>query len=97
MTPSVFNTWLTCSSDQHNYATSRQSNLIKSSYRTYKYAKYSIIAIAVDSWNKVKKKFFKNTLLKDLSLNNIKTVLSNFFKIILITFIHHEIIYTVFS
>ena len=55
---SVFNTWFSFSSDQHNYETSssRQGNLIKSSYRTSKYGKYSIIAIAVDFWNKIQKK-----------------------------------------
>ena len=51
LTPSVFNTWLSFSSDQHNYETSsfRQVNLIKSSYRANRYGKHSIIASAVDS------------------------------------------------
>ena len=49
-----FNTWFIFSSDQHNYETSRQCN-IKSSCRTNKYGKYSIIASAVDLWNKVQK------------------------------------------
>ena len=80
LTPSVFNTWFSFSSDQHNYETSnsRQGNLIKSSYRTNKYGKYSIIASAIDSWNKIKKKL-KNALLKDLTSSNIKAVLSNFY------------------
>ena len=54
LTPSVFNTWFRFSSDQLNYKTScsRQGNLIKSSYRTNRYGKYSIIACAVDSWKK---------------------------------------------
>ena len=49
-----FNTWFIFSSDQHNYETSRQCN-IKPSSRTNKYGKYSIIASAVDLWNKVQK------------------------------------------
>ena len=57
LTPSVFNTWFSFSSDQHNYETSsfRQGNLIKSSYRTNRYGKYSIIASTIDSWNKIQK------------------------------------------
>ena len=56
--PSVFNTWFSFSSDQHNYeiSSSRQGNLIKSSYRTNRYGKYLITASAIDSWNKIKKK-----------------------------------------
>ena len=37
----------------------------------------SIIASAVESWNKIQKQL-KNILLKDLSTNNIKTGVSNF-------------------
>ena len=55
-----------------------QGNLIKSSYRTNRYAKHSIITSAIDSWNNIKKPL-KNILLKDLSPNNIKPVLSNFY------------------
>ena len=55
-----------------------QGNLIKSSYRTNRYAKHSIITSAIDSWNNIKKPL-KNILLKDLSSNNIKSVLSNFY------------------
>ena len=57
LTPSVFNTWFSFSSDHHNYGTSssRQGNLIKSSYMTNRYGKYSMIASAVDSWNKMQK------------------------------------------
>ena len=56
--PSVFNTWFSFSLDQHNYETSSsiQGNLIKSSYRTNRYGKYSIIASAIDPWNKIQKK-----------------------------------------
>ena len=58
LTPSVFNTWFSFSSDQHNYETSssRQGNLIKSSCRINRYGKYSIIASAIDSRNKIQKK-----------------------------------------
>ena len=39
-----------------------------------------MIAIAIDSWNKIKKKKkLKNALPKDLTPNNIKAVLSNFY------------------
>ena len=36
-----------------------------------------MIATAVESWNKIQKQL-KNTLLKDLSQNRFKTVVSNF-------------------
>ena len=56
--PSVFNTWFSFSSDQHNYETSssRQSNQpYKIFLWTNRYMKYSVIASAVDSWNKIQK------------------------------------------
>ena len=55
--PSVFNKWFSFSSDQHNFETSssKQGNLIKSSYRTNRCENYSIIASAVDYWNKIQK------------------------------------------
>ena len=56
---------------------SREGNLIKCFYRTNRNGKYSIIASAVYSRNKIQKQI-KNILLKDLCLNNIKTVISNF-------------------
>ena len=61
LTPSVFNTWFRFSSDQHNYKTScsRQGKLIKFSYRTNRYGKYSIIPCAVDYWEKKLKKNLK--------------------------------------
>ena len=34
-------------------SSSRKGNLIKSSYRTNRHGKYSIIASAIDSWNKI--------------------------------------------
>ena len=42
-----------------------------------KYGKYSVTVSAVESWNKIQKQL-KNMLLKDLSPNKIKTVVSNF-------------------
>ena len=47
-------------------------------YKTNRYGKYSITVSAVESWNKIQKQL-KNMLLKDLSPNKIKTVVSNFY------------------
>ena len=57
LSPSVFNTWFSFSSDQHNYETSSstQGNLIKLFYKTKRYGKYSITVSAVESWNKIQK------------------------------------------
>ena len=57
LSPSVFNTWLSFSSDHHNYETSSstQGNLIKRFYKTKRYGKYSITVSAVESWNKIQK------------------------------------------
>ena len=52
--------------------------LIKHFYKTNRYGKYSITISAAESWNKIQKQL-KNTLLKDLSPNKIKTVVSNFY------------------
>ena len=51
---SVFRTWFSFSSDQHNYETSSstQGNLTKLFYKTNRYGKYSITVSAVESWNK---------------------------------------------
>ena len=70
--PSVFNTWFSFLSDQHNYETLifTQGNLIKI------ITKYSITVRSVESWNKIQMQI-KHTLLKDLSLNKIKTNDSN--------------------
>ena len=56
LSPSVFNTWFSFSSDQHNYETSSstQGNLVKL-YKTKRYGKYSITVSAVESWNKIQK------------------------------------------
>ena len=80
LSPSVFNTWFSFSSDQHNYETSSstQGNLTKLFYKTNKYGKYSITVSAVEVWNKIQKQL-KNILLKDLPLNKTKTVVSNFY------------------
>ena len=57
LSPSVFNTWFSFSSDQHNYETtsSTQGNLTKLFYKTNRYGKYSITVIDVESWNKIQK------------------------------------------
>ena len=80
LTPSVFSTWFSFSSDQHNYETSSstQGNLMKLFYKTNRYRKYSITVSAVESWNKIQKQL-KSILLKDLSPNKIKTVVTNFY------------------
>ena len=71
--PSVFNTWFSFSSDQHNYETSgsTKGNLIKVFYKTKRYGKYSITASAVESLNKIQKQV-KDMLLKDLSPSKTK-------------------------
>ena len=50
LSPSVFNTWFSFSSDRHNYETSSstQGNPIKLFYKTKTYGKYSITVIAVE-------------------------------------------------
>ena len=50
-------------------------------YKTNRYQKYSITVSAVESWNKIQKS--KIMLLKDLSPNNIKTVVTNFYQFFL--------------
>ena len=80
LTPSIFNTWFSLFSDLHNYETSSstQGKLMKLSYETNRYGKYSITVSAVVSWNKIQKQI-KNMLLKDLSPNKTKTVVTNFY------------------
>ena len=80
LSPSIFNRWFSFSSDQHNYETSSstQGNLMKLFYKTDRYGKYSITVSAVESWNKIQKQL-KSILLKDLSPNKIKTVVTNFY------------------
>ena len=46
--------------------------------KTNRYGEYSITVSAIESWNKIQKQL-KNMLLKDLSPNKIKTVVSNFY------------------
>ena len=78
--PSVFNTWFSFTSDQHNYETSSstQGNLIKLFYKTKRYGKYSITVSAVESWNKIQKQL-KDLLLRDLSPNKIKIIVSDLY------------------
>ena len=80
LSPSVFNTWFSFSSDQHNYETSSstQGNLIKPFYKTKRYGKYSITVSAVESWNKIQKQL-KDLLLRDLSPNKIKIIVSDLY------------------
>ena len=80
LSPSVFNTWFSFTSDQHNYETSSstQGNLIKLFYKTKRYEKYSITVSAVESWNKIQKQL-KDLLLRDLSPNRIKRIVSDLY------------------
>ena len=80
LSPSIFKTWFSFSSDQHNYETSSstQGNLMKHFYKTNRYGKYSITVSAIESWNKIQKQL-KNMLLKNLSPYKIKTVVTNFY------------------
>ena len=78
LSPSVFS--FVFSSDQHSYETSSstQGILIKLFYKTNRYGKYAITISAAESWSKIQKQL-KSTLLKDLSPNKVKTVVSNFY------------------
>ena len=57
LSPSVFNTWFSFSSDQHNYETSSstQVKLTKLIYKTNRYGKYSISLSDVELWNRIQK------------------------------------------
>ena len=79
-TPSIFSTWFSFSSEQHNYQTSSstQGNLTKLFYKTNRYGKYSITVSAVEPWSKIQKQL-KDNLLKDLSPRKIKLIFSNFY------------------
>ena len=72
--------WFSFSSDQHNYETSSstQDNLMKLFYKTNRYGKYSITVSAVELWNKIQKQL-KNMLVKNLSPNKIKTIVTNLY------------------
>ena len=65
LSPSVFNTWFSFSSDQHNYETSSstQGNLIKLFYKTKRYGKYSITKCC---WVMEQNLKTKDLLLRDL-------------------------------
>ena len=80
LSPSIFNAWFSFSSDQHNYETSSstQGNLIKLFYKTKRYGQYSITVSAVESWNRIQKQL-KDILLKHLSPNKIKAIVSDFY------------------
>ena len=76
LTPSVFSTWLSFSSDQHNHETSSstQDNLTKLFYKTNRYGKHSITVSAVDSWNKIQNQL-KDMLLKIYPPRKLKQLL----------------------
>ena len=80
LSPSVFNPWSSFSLDQQSYETSisTQCYLIKLFYKANRYVKYSITVSTAESWNEIQNQL-KNMLLKDLSPNRIKTVVSNFY------------------
>ena len=80
LSPSIFNTWFSFSSDQHNYETSSsaQGNLIKLFYEAKRCGKYSITVSAVEPWSKIQKQL-KYILLKHLSPNKIKAIVSDFY------------------
>ena len=80
LSPPIFNTWFSFSSDQHNYesSSSAQRNLIKLFYKTKRYGKYSITVTALELWNKIQEQL-KDLLLGDLSPNKIKTIVSDIY------------------
>ena len=80
LSPSVFNTWFSFSSDQHNYETSSstQGNLTKLFYKTNIYGKTQSLQVLFELWNKIQKQL-KGMLVQDLSLREIKTIDSNFY------------------
>ena len=73
----MLNTWFSFSSDRDNYETSisAQGNFTELFYETNRFGKYSITVSTVESWNKIQKQL-KKMLLKDLSPNKIKTIVS---------------------
>ena len=79
LTPSVFRTWFSFSSDEHNYgiSSSAQGNLAKLICKTNRSGKYSITVSAVELWKKIQKQL-KDIQLKDLSPRKIKPILWNF-------------------
>ena len=79
LSPSIFNTLFSFSSDQHyETSSSTQGNIMKLFYKTDRYGKYSITVNAIESWNKIQKQL-KNMLLKNLSPYKIKTAVTIFY------------------
>ena len=82
LSPSVFNTWFVFS--LINITTNPEAvlmvhgNVIKLSYQTKRFRKYSITVSAVEPWNKIKKQL-KYLLLRDLSPNKIKAIVSDLY------------------
>ena len=62
----------------YDSSSSTQGKLIKPSHRANRFEKYLIIASVIESWNKLQKQL-KNTLLKELSTSDIKTVTNNIY------------------
>ena len=61
-----------------HHVLSTQGSLIKLFYKTNRNGKYSITVSAAESWNKIQKPL-KYMLLKDLSPNKIKRLVSDFY------------------
>ena len=88
LSSSVFNTWFSFSSDQHNYETSSSTkgNLLKLFYKTNRYGKYSITFSAVELRNKIQKQVYKYTLDNIFKLSLIIVVAVVFYLCFSLTF-----------
>ena len=73
----AFNNWFNLCSNIDNYETTSSATckLFKSSFRTNLYGKTSVTINVVDAWNKAQTSF-DDTILKDLTPNKIKTILT---------------------
>ena len=80
LTPSVFSTWFSFSSAQHNSETSSstQGNMRILFHKTIRYRKYSINVGAAELWLKIQKQL-KDMLLKDPFPRKIKIIARNFY------------------
>ena len=75
LSPSIFNKWSSSSSDQQETFKPHETYFVRQIDMGWK---SSITISAVELWNKIQKQL-KNMLLKDLSPNKIKTVVTNFY------------------
>ena len=75
--PPLFNNWFTFCSNIHNYETtsSSTSKLFKPSFHTNLYGKNSVTISAIDACNKAQTSL-GGTILKDLTPNEIKTIVT---------------------